>query len=73
MADYNLDTKGMRCPIPVIKAKNVIKKMKSGESLELISDDMGAKEDIPALLRKIGCIYDLKEEGKDLIFLIRKE
>jgi TusA-related sulfurtransferase len=47
--------------------------MKSGESLELISDDMGAKEDIPALVRKTRCIHDLKEEGKDLIFLIRKE
>ncbi len=73
MIEYNLDMKGMRCPIPVIKAKNIIKKMKSGESFELISDDMGVKEDIPSLLRTMGCTYDLKEEGKDMVFLIQKE
>ncbi|MHA1820621.1 MAG: sulfurtransferase TusA family protein [Promethearchaeota archaeon] len=73
MADYKLDALGLKCPMPVLKAKKMIKQMKSGETLELIADDMGAKSDIPALLNKNDCtLVELKEEGGKLTFLIKK-
>lgn len=74
MADYKLDTLGLKCPLPILKGKKIIKKMNSGETLELLSDDGGAKADVPALLRKTGCtLVELKEEGEKLTFLIRKD
>ena len=73
MADYKLDALGQRCPIPIINAKKIIKKMKPGEILEIISDDVGAKEDVPALLRKTDCILEeFKEEGEKLTFIVKK-
>ncbi len=75
MVDYTLDAKGLKCPMPVLKAKKIIKKMTSGETFELISDDAGAKADIPPLLNKTGCHLngDIKEENGVLTFLIQKD
>ncbi len=73
MVDYELDAIGMRCPIPVVHTKRIIKKMNIGETLEIRADDPGAKEDIPALLNKIGCnLENLSEEGNILTFLVKK-
>ncbi len=74
MATHTLDALGLKCPMPILKAKKVIKKMEAGETLELLSDDSGAKADVPALLNKTGCsLVELKEEGKKLTFIIKKD
>lgn len=74
MTEFKLDALGLKCPMPVLKAKKVISEMKSGDTLELIADDSGAKSDIPALLNKNACkLEKLTEDEKKLIFLIRKE
>ena len=74
MADYNLDAKGLKCPMPVLKTKKIIKKMTPGQTMEMISDDMGAKVDIPPLLNKTGCsLVEMKEENGLLTFLIKKD
>ncbi|MHA1166714.1 MAG: sulfurtransferase TusA family protein [Candidatus Hodarchaeales archaeon] len=74
MADHKLDTVGLKCPMPVLKTKKMIKKMNLGEILEVIADDQGAKSDIPALLSKIGStLEELKEEDGLLTFIIRKD
>ena len=74
MVDYNLDAKGLKCPMPVLKTKKFIKKMTPGQTLEMISDDMGAKVDIPPLLNKTGCsLVEMKEENGLLTFLIKKD
>ena len=47
-ADQNLDCKGLSCPMPIIKLAKTIKKMNSGEVLEMLGTDPGSKTDIPA-------------------------
>jgi len=42
MANTVLDTSGMTCPIPVLKAKKAIMGLKSGEVLEVIATDPGS-------------------------------
>ena len=74
MADHVLNANGLKCPMPILKAKKVIKTMSAGETLELFADDSGAKSDVPALLNKTGCtLVELKEEGSKLTFLIKKD
>ena len=74
MVDYNLDALGLKCPMPILKAKKIIKKMTPGQTMELLSDDSGAKADIPALLNKTGCtLVEMKEEGSKITFLIKKD
>ena len=73
MTEYKLNALGQRCPIPIINAKKIIKKMVPGDILEIIADDVGAKEDVPALLRKTDCnLEEFKEEDEKLTFIVKK-
>jgi len=73
MTVKTLDYSGLKCPMPVLKTKKELKKLVSGQVIEVISDDVGAKKDIPALLNKIGDeLVELKEEGTKLTFVIKK-
>lgn len=73
MADVTLDALGKKCPMPVLMAKKELKKMSSGQVLELIVDDKGALKDVPALVSKTGDdLLTTKEEGSKVIFEIKK-
>ena len=48
-----LDTKGTRCPIPLLRAKTALKKMQSGEYLLVLATDPSAKADFDAMLRHL--------------------
>lgn len=73
-ADIVLDTKGMNCPMPVLKTKKAIDTLQSGQVLEVLSTDQGSKSDIPALLKRLGHeLMETKEEGGVIEFYIRKK
>ncbi|MHA1916587.1 MAG: sulfurtransferase TusA family protein [Promethearchaeota archaeon] len=73
MADKTFDYTGLKCPMPVLKAKKELKNLTSGQVIEVISDDVGAKKDIPAMLNSTGNeLVELKEENGNLIFIIKK-
>ncbi len=73
MADITLDCTGKKCPMPVLLTKKELKKMSSGQTLELLSDDVGALKDVPALINKVGDeILDTKQEGEVITFQIKK-
>lgn len=73
-ADVVLDTKGMNCPMPVIKTKKAIDALQTGQVLEVIATDQGAKSDIPALLKRLG--HELVQTNEDrgvIVFYIKKK
>ena len=73
MVDLTLNTLGKKCPMPVLMTKKELKKMSSGQTLELITDDRGALKDVPALINKIGDkILETKEDGEQITFMIQK-
>ncbi len=53
-ADSVLDTRGLTCPMPLLKTKKTLKGMKSGEILEILGSDPGSKNDIPDFGNKGG-------------------
>ncbi len=72
--DVVLDTKGMNCPIPVLKTKKAIDGIQSGQVIEVIATDPGSKSDIPALLKRLGHeLIQTKENGTVIEFFIRKK
>jgi tRNA 2-thiouridine synthesizing protein A len=72
--DVVLDTKGLNCPMPVLKTKKAIDSLPEGQVLEVISTDPGSKSDIPALLKRLGHeLIETKEEGEVIEFYIRKK
>ncbi len=53
-ADEVLDCKGLSCPMPLLKTKKAIQKLKSGQILEVLGTDPGTKTDLPAWCQKAG-------------------
>jgi tRNA 2-thiouridine synthesizing protein A len=73
MADITLNALGKKCPMPVLMTKKELKKLNTGEILELIVDDKGALKDVPALIHKTGDeLLDTKEEDQKVTFMIKK-
>jgi tRNA 2-thiouridine synthesizing protein A len=67
------DARGLLCPLPIIRAAERISAMNEGEVLEVISDDPGIQEDMPAWCRSSGHILlDLFREGRDYRSYVRK-
>jgi len=72
--DKVLDCVGFYCPLPVVKTKLELEKMKEGEILKVLADDPGAKSDFPNWCKETGNEL-LKTEETDgvLVFYIRKK
>lgn len=45
---HRLDVIGDLCPLPVLKAMSVMRRLEPGDVLELVGDDPGILEDIPS-------------------------
>jgi tRNA 2-thiouridine synthesizing protein A len=70
--DATLDAKGLMCPMPIVQLAKKVREMKSGQVLELLADDVGAKEDVPAWCSRTGnALVAMEEEGKLIRFYIR--
>lgn len=54
MAAQTLDTKGLSCPLPVLKARKALKELAPGDTLEILSTDPGAVRDFEAFCRTTG-------------------
>ncbi len=55
--DETLDARGLSCPMPILKTKKAIEKMKSGQILEILGTDPGTKNDLPAFAKRAGHEY----------------
>ena len=68
-----LDTRGLNCPLPILKAKKALSDMVSGELLRVVSTDAGSVRDFQAFARQTG--NDLVEqttEGADFMHVLRR-
>jgi tRNA 2-thiouridine synthesizing protein A len=69
-----LDAKGLKCPLPVLKARKALKEVAAGGLLRVLATDPGAVKDFAHFCEATGCT--LVETGEDaggvLSFLIRK-
>ena len=57
-----LDTKGMNCPMPILKAKKAMKDMAGGETLTVYATDAGSVADFGAFCRTGG--HELVESSE---------
>ena len=69
-----LDTSGLKCPLPVLKAKRAIKNVNPGEHLKVIATDPGAMNDFKHFCSATGdTLESAIEEDNVLTFVIRKK
>ncbi|RMG20974.1 MAG: sulfurtransferase TusA family protein [Methanobacteriota archaeon] len=72
-ANEVIDTSGLNCPLPVLKAKKAIKSIDVGSVLKIIATDPGSKKDIPAWARVTGQeLLEETEEGGKFVFYVKR-
>ena len=68
-----IDTRGLNCPLPILKAKKALAELQSGQVLKVVSTDAGSVRDFQAFARQTG--HELLEQQtieKDFIHLLRR-
>jgi TusA-related sulfurtransferase len=53
-AQKEIDTRGLNCPLPILKAKKALADMKSGDVLKVVATDPGSMRDFQAFARQTG-------------------
>jgi tRNA 2-thiouridine synthesizing protein A len=72
MADLTLDTQGLACPLPILKAKKAMGSLSPGATLEILATDPGAGEDFEAFCRMTGhTLLEQSDTAGVYRFLIR--
>lgn len=68
-----LDTLGLLCPLPVLKARKRLQSLPAGAVLELLADDPAAIIDVPHFCAEAGhALVQQDEKDGHQIYLIRK-
>lgn len=72
-ADATLDCVGLYCPMPIAHTAKKMKELKPGQVLEVIADDEGIKEDMPAWCKVTGNeMVSMEEYGGQYTLRVRK-
>ncbi|MEN8142362.1 MAG: sulfurtransferase TusA family protein [Thermodesulfobacteriota bacterium] len=72
-ADHTLDTKGLSCPMPLLRTKKEIDKIDSGQILEILGTDPGSRNDLPGWAERSGHEFmGEKEDSGFFRFFIKK-
>jgi len=68
-----LDAKGLKCPLPVLRARKAMKEVAPGGLLQVLATDPGAVMDFAHFCKTTGHdLVESKQEGDVFSFLIRK-
>ena len=66
MADEQLDARGLKCPLPVLKARKALKGLAGGQTLEILATDPGSVADFEAFCAVGG--HQLLEQTRERAF-----
>jgi tRNA 2-thiouridine synthesizing protein A len=67
--DKEIDTRGLNCPLPILKAKKALTDMASGQMLKIVATD----RDFQAFAKQTGNeLVDQQTAGVDFIHVMRR-
>ena len=71
--DKEIDTRGLNCPLPILKAKKALAELESGQVLKVIATDSGSLRDFQAFAKQTGNeLLDQQTVGADFIHVMRR-
>jgi tRNA 2-thiouridine synthesizing protein A len=71
--DKEIDTRGLNCPLPILKAKKALTDMHTGELLKVIATDAGSVRDFQAFAKQTGNeLVEQQNAGQDFIHVLRR-
>jgi tRNA 2-thiouridine synthesizing protein A len=73
VAETTLNLRGLKCPLPALRARKALSKMPAGDILIVECTDPLSAIDIPNLMNQTGDVLEQQERGEALLtFRIRK-
>jgi len=73
MTDEILDATGLKCPLPVLRARKAMKPLAAGAVLRVLATDPSAREDFRNFCETTGDeLLEVGQDGEVLVFRIRK-
>lgn len=71
--DKEIDTRGLNCPLPILKAKKALADMVTGQTLKVVSTDSGSVRDFQAFAKQTGNeLVDQQTVGEEFIHVMRR-
>jgi len=68
-----LDTRGLNCPLPILKAKKTLAEMTAGQTLKVIATDPGSMRDFQAFARQTGNeLLEQVAQGNEFTIVLRR-
>ena len=68
-----IDTRGLNCPLPILKAKKALADMQSGELLKVFATDSGSVRDFQAFAKQTGNeLVEQQTVGEEFIHILRR-
>lgn len=71
--DKEIDTSGLNCPLPILKAKKALSELESGQILKVIATDGGSLRDFQAFAKQTGNeLLEQQTVGAEFIHVLRR-
>jgi TusA-related sulfurtransferase len=71
--DKEIDTRGLNCPLPILKAKKALSELVSGQVLKVVSTDAGSVRDFQAFAKQTGNeLVEQETVDADYIHVLRR-
>ncbi|MDZ4237208.1 MAG: sulfurtransferase TusA family protein [Hydrogenophaga sp.] len=68
-----IDTRGLNCPLPILKAKKALADMASGQLLKVLATDSGSLRDFQAFAKQTGNeLVEQQTVGTEYIHVLRR-
>ena len=72
--DSELDVRGLKCPLPILRTKKMLAEMQAGQVLKVVATDPNAAQDFEAFTRQTGNeLVESLAEGEEYTFLLRRK
>ena len=69
-----IDTRGLNCPLPILKAKKALSDMLSGQLLKVVATDPGSTRDFQAFAKQTGNdLVGQKTVGTDFVHVLKRK
>lgn len=71
--DQEVDTRGLNCPLPILKAKKALAAMQSGQLLKVVATDTGSIRDFQAFAKQTGnVLVEQQTVGDEFIHILKR-
>ena len=72
--DKDLDTRGLNCPLPILRTKKALANLQSGQVLRIVATDPGAVKDFEVFSKQTGHrLLSHGEANGEFTFLLKKK